>query len=149
MFRREPLARNRHRADTSGKIRTPPSPMIVHRSEGRTMRKYSGVLALLAFAVLLPAAAVHAQSITGTVKDASGAVLPGVTVEVSSPALIEKVRSVITDGEGVYKIVDLRPGTYTVTFTLASFNTFKREGIDLPSSFTATVNAEMKVGALE
>src|SRR5947208_12501989 len=91
MFRREPLARNRHRADTSGKIRTPPSPTIVHRSEGRTMRKYARVLTLLAFVVLLPAAAVHAQSITGTVKDASGAVLPGVTVEVSSPALIEKV----------------------------------------------------------
>src|SRR6266852_7543553 len=102
-----------------------------------------------AFVVLLPAASFAQSCIAGVVKDTSGAVLPGVTVEASSPALIEKVRSVVTDGEGVYKIVDLRPGTYTVTFTLASFNTFKREGIDLPSSFTATVNAEMKVGALE
>ena len=79
----------------------------------------------------------------------SGAVLPGVTVEAASPALIEKVRSVVTDSEGRYNIVDLRPGTYTVTFTLPSFSTFKREGIELPSGFTATVNAEMKIGALE
>ncbi|PYR26182.1 MAG: hypothetical protein DMF92_18990, partial [Acidobacteria bacterium] len=107
------------------------------------------VALVLAFLALVPAASLAQSGIAGVVKDTSGAVLPGVTVEASSPALIEKVRSVVTDGEGVYKIVDLRPGTYTVTFTLASFNTFKREGIDLPSSFTATVNAEMKVGALE
>ena len=80
---------------------------------------------------------------------ASGAVLPGVTVEAASPALIEKVRSVVTDSEGRYNIVDLRPGTYIVTFTLPGFSTFKREGIELPAGFTATVNAEMKVGALE
>ena len=72
-----------------------------------------------------------ASAITGVVRDASGAVLPGVTVEASSPALIEKVRSAITDSQGQYRIVDLGPGTYTVTFSLVGFSTFKREGIDL------------------
>ena len=75
--------------------------------------------------------------------------LPGVTVEAASPALIEKVRTAVTDGQGRYNIVDLRPGIYTVTFTLPGFSTFKREGIELSAGFTATVNAEMKVGALE
>ena len=87
--------------------------------------------------------------IAGTVKDATGALLPGVTVEASSPALIEKVRTVVTDGSGQYRIVDLRPGTFAVTFTLPGFNTFKRDGIELTGSFTATVDAEMKLGAVE
>jgi hypothetical protein len=103
---------------------------------------------------LLLAAGAGAQSsttgaIAGVVRDASGAVLPGVTVEAASPALIEKVRVVVTDGEGLYKIVDLRPGTYSVTFSLPGFSTFKREGLELSTGFTATVNADMKVGALE
>jgi hypothetical protein len=103
----------------------------------------------LACVLWLPAAA-HAQSaIAGQVKDTSGAVLPGVTVEASSDVLIEKTRSVITDGEGAYRIVDLRPGTYVVTFTLPGFQTFKREGLEVPANFTATINADMKVGALE
>jgi len=89
------------------------------------------------------------SAIAGVVKDATGAVLPGVTVEAASPALIEKVRTVSTDGQGLYKIVDLRPGSYTVTFTLAGFNTVKREGIELTASFTANVNVDMRVGALE
>jgi len=75
--------------------------------------------------------------------------MPGVTVEAASPALIEKVRTVATDSQGQYKIVDLRPGTYTVTFTLAGFNTVKREGIILTADFTATVNADLRVGAVE
>ena len=80
---------------------------------------------------LVPALA-HAQaSITGVVRDPSGAVLPGVTVEASSPALIEKVRSVVTDGSGQYRIIDLRPGTYAVMFTLSGFSTVRREGIEL------------------
>ena len=75
----------------------------------------------------------------GVVKDTSGAVLPGVTVEAASPALIEKVRSVVSDGEGRYNIVNLLPGTYVVTFSLGGFNTLKREGIVLTSGFTANV----------
>src|SRR5205823_5542337 len=88
-------------------------------------------------------------SLAGVVRDSSGAVMPGVSVEAASPALIERVRSVITDEQGLYRIVNLRPGTYTVTFTLPGFTTFKREGLELTTSFTATVNAEMKAGALE
>src|SRR5262245_64218092 len=92
----------------------------------------------------------RAQSaITGVVKDAQGAVMPGVTVEASSPVLIERSRSAVTDGQGTYRIVDLRPGTYVVTFTLAGFQTLRREGIELPSEFTATINADLRVGALE
>src|SRR5262245_55041024 len=87
-------------------------------------------------------------SIAGVVKDTTGAVLPGVTVEASSPALIEKVRTAVTDASGNYKIVDLRPGVYSVTFTLTGFNTYKREGIELSAGFTAPANAEMKVGSL-
>jgi hypothetical protein len=88
-------------------------------------------------------------SIAGTVRDASGAVLPGVTVEAASPALIEKVRTAVSDGTGQYQIIDLRPGTYSVTFTLPGFSVVKREGIALTASFTATVNADLRVGAIE
>ena len=110
--------------------------------------KVFGFVCLLA---VLPAA-VYAQAagtIAGVVRDTSGGVLPGVTVEVSSPALIEKVRSAVTDGEGQFKVVDLRPGVYAVTFTLAGFNTFRREGIELSAGFTATINADLRVGSLE
>jgi carboxypeptidase family protein len=87
-------------------------------------------------------------SIAGVVKDATGAIMPGVTVEASSPALIEQTRSVTTDDKGQYKIIDLRPGVYEVTFTLPGFNIVKREGIELTTQFTAVVNAEMRVGAI-
>src|SRR6476659_403054 len=98
---------------------------------------------------LLIATTVSAQSaISGTVKDTSGAVLPGVTVEASSDVLIEKVRSAVTDGSGTYRIVDLRAGTYDVTFSLTGFSTVKSEGVELTGSFTASINAEMKVGTL-
>jgi len=108
----------------------------------------SGILVLAClFAFSAPASAQSA--IAGVVKDSSGAVMPGVTVEASSPALIEKVRTVVTDGSGQYRIIDLRPGTYAVTFTLAGFNTVRREGIELPATFTATVNAELRVGGVE
>ena len=90
-----------------------------------------------------------AASIVGTVKDTSGAVLPGVTIEASSPALIEKVRTTVSDEKGEYRIIELRPGTYSVTFTLPGFSTFKRDGLELASNFTATVNVELKVGGLE
>ena len=104
---------------------------------------------VVAMFVLLPSAA-HAQaSITGVVKDSSGAVLPGVTVEAASPALIEKVRSAVTDESGRYRIVDLRPGTYTVGFSLTGFQSVRRQGIELPGTFTATVDAELRVGSIE
>src|SRR5215471_7443011 len=95
-----------------------------------------GVMAVaIAF---LPSLAFAQGAISGVVKDTTGAVLPGVTVEAASPALIEKTRSVATDSQGQYKILDLRPGTYSVTFTLTGFSTVKREGIELPAQFTAT-----------
>ena len=103
---------------------------------------------VFAFVGLCPSVLYAQASITGTVKDPSGAVLPGVTVEASSPVLIEKVRSAATDGSGQYRIVDLRPGTYTVTFTLTGFGPVKREGIELAGSFTATINADLQVGSL-
>src|SRR5262245_21378792 len=98
--------------------------------------------------VLLPAAASAQSAIAGVVRDVSGAVVPGVTVDASSPALIEKTRDVVSDSQGQYRIVDLRPGSYTVTFTLAGFATVRREGIELSADFTANVNAEMKVGGV-
>ena len=95
---------------------------------------------------LLPAAAFAQASITGVVKDSSGAVLPGVTVEAASPALIEKSRSTATDSSGQYQIIQLAPGDYTVTFTLQGFKSFRRDGVELSGSFVAKVNAEMNVG---
>jgi len=112
------------------------------------MRAFKGILFAVA-CLVLPAAAYAQASIAGVVRDTSGAVLPGVTVEAASPALIEKVRSVVTDGTGQFKVVDLRPGTYSVTFTLPGFNTFRREGIELAGTFTAAVDADLRVGALE
>jgi hypothetical protein len=106
------------------------------------------VAAILGLA-LLPAAAFAQSSLAGVAKDTSGAVLPGVTVEASSPALIEKVRSVTTDASGQYKIVDLRPGTYSLSFSLPGFSVVKREGIELGGSGTVQINADLKVGALE
>jgi hypothetical protein len=106
-------------------------------------------LAVFVGSVRPSAAQLGAAGIAGTVTDPSGAILPGVTVEAASPALIERVRSVTTDGAGQFKLVDLRPGMYTVTFTLPGFSTSRREGIELSANFTATVNAEMKVGSLE
>jgi len=106
-------------------------------------------LGLIACLLLVPTLARAQGSIAGLVRDSSGAVLPGVRVEAESPALIEKARSVTTDAAGQYQIIDLRPGTYTVTFALSGFATVRREGIVLTGSFTATVNAELLVGAVE
>jgi hypothetical protein len=107
-------------------------------------------VALVSLVILPMASLAQTQaSITGVVRDASGGVLPGVTVEASSPALIEKVRVVVTDGGGQYRIEALRPGVYTVTFSLPGFSSARRVGIELTGSFTATVGAEMSVGALE
>ena len=99
--------------------------------------------------LLIPSLVYAQASITGVVRDTSGAVLPGVGVDASSPALIEKVRSVTTNESGQYRIENLRPGVYTVTFALSGFGTVKREGIELSGTFVATVNAELRVGAVE
>jgi hypothetical protein len=106
-------------------------------------------LLVLAFVIALPNIVFAQASITGTVKDSSGAVLPGATVEAASEVLIEKVRAVTTDGSGQYRIVDLRPGTYSVTVTLPGFATVKRDGIEITGSVTLTVPIEMKVGELQ
>jgi hypothetical protein len=104
--------------------------------------------------LLAPAASAYSQAVStgtiaGIVKDSTGGVLPGVTVEVASPALIEKVRTAVTDAEGQYKVVDLRPGTYAVTFTLSGMGSVKREGIDLTAGFTASINATLQPGGVQ
>ena len=115
----------------------------------RQVRSCLRLLHALAWLVLTPALAFAQSQITGTVKDVSGAVLPGVTVEASSPALIEQLRTAVTDASGQYRLVDLRPGVYAVTFKLPGFNTFKREAIELPDAFIATINADLAIGSLE
>src|SRR5262245_28612752 len=99
-----------------------------------------GGLVVVGLRLLLPnvlaAQTVTSATIAGTTKDTTGAVLPGVTVEASSPALIEKSRTAVTDAQGNYKILDLRPGQYSVTFTLPGFATIKRDGLDLATGFT-------------
>lgn len=105
---------------------------------------------MLALVLWVPAAwAQQASGIAGVVRDSAGLAMPGVTVEAASPALIEKVRTVTTDGEGRYNIVDLRPGAYTVTFSLTGFSTVRREGISLGAGFVASVNITLAVGTLE
>src|SRR5258708_3564359 len=121
-------------------------------SGGTIMRLLTGVLVaatLLAWPARGFAQSGTAGTIAGTVRDTTGAVLPGVTVEASSPALIEKTRSAVSDVQGNYKILDLRPGTYAVTFTLGGFSSVRREGLELSTGFTANVTVEMRVGAME
>ena len=109
----------------------------------------AGRVALFLLALLALPSIAHAQStLTGVVKDSSGAVLPGVTVEAASPVLIEQTRSVTTDATGGYRLTDLRPGTYILTFSLEGFSSVRREGLELPSNFTMTVNIDLRVGAL-
>jgi hypothetical protein len=113
------------------------------------MTQWTVRLLALAVAVFLPAAAFAQATLAGVVRDTSGAVLPGVVVEAASPVLIEKVRSAVTDGNGRYQIIDLRPGTYGVTFTLAGFATVRRDAVALAGASTVTVDAEMRIGSLE
>src|SRR5215216_4368959 len=108
-----------------------------------------GLVLIPAAVVLLPSLAFAQATLTGTVKDASGGVLPGVTVEATSPALTEKVRTVVTDGAGVYRIVQLDPGTYSLTATLPGFNTYKRDDIALAGTQVITIPVELKVGSLQ
>lgn len=113
-------------------------------------RRVAVTLSVLCLVSALWSGRAAAQSaIAGTVKDVTGAVMPGVTVEAASPVLIEKVRTVVTDGNGQYRIIDLRPGAYSVRFTLEGFSPVIREGVELPATFTATIDAELRVGSLE
>src|SRR5688572_738191 len=107
-------------------------------------------LCLAATYLLMPLAA-HAQSmIAGVVRDASGAVLPGVTVEASSPVLIEKVRTAVSDGTGQYRIAELRPGTYGLSFTLTGFATVKRDGVEVSGAGAViSINVDMRVGGVQ
>ena len=114
------------------------------------MRATPRTLALLACLFATLPSLAHAQAtLAGTARDSSGAILPGVTVEVSSPALIEKSRSTVTDGTGQYRITELPPGEYVMTFTLNGFTTFRREGLTVSGSGVIPINAEMRVGALQ
>jgi outer membrane protein assembly factor BamB len=116
------------------------------------MSRHFARLMLVVFVVAAPSvtSAQSGQSaIAGVVRDSTGAVLPGVTVEASSPALIEKSRSAVSDEAGQYRVVDLRPGTYRITFTLQGFTTVIRDGIVLESNFVAPVNVDMTVGGVE
>src|SRR6476646_4936457 len=120
--------------------------MSIDREE--SMRTIIRTLLLLVVAALLPTAAWAQVALAGTVKDASGAVLPGVTVEAASPVLIEKARTAVTDATGQYRIESLTPGTYTVTFTLSGFSTLKREDVSLSGTGVVTINADLKVGGV-
>src|SRR5687768_637828 len=108
-----------------------------------------GVLLGVAMLFALPAVSSAQSAIVGLLTDDSGGVLPGVTVEASSPVMIEGSKTTVTDSQGRYRFVEMRPGTYKLTFSLTGFGTIIRDGVELPSNFTATVNAEMNVGALE
>src|SRR5262249_5017464 len=128
-------------------------PITVRRSIYMcSCRRLGGALVSFVAALMLPVTAsgqIQTGTISGVVRDASGAVLPGVTVEASSPALIEKVRTALTDGEGVYRVINLSPGTYAVTFTLPGFTTVRRESLELSAGVTLPLNVEMRVGAIE
>src|SRR5438093_4891186 len=106
------------------------------------------VLLALVVAVMVPSLAT-AQSITGVVRDTAGAVLPGATVEAASPALIEKVRTAVTDGTGQYRVENLTPGTYKVTYSLTGFIKVEREGVQVTTGVTLTLNADLSVGGVQ
>src|SRR4030095_16087248 len=136
-------------------VALPPSERIDRQSHGLRpqggfrMRGFKLVLLALALVVSIPMVASAQAILTGVVRDTSGAVLPGVTVEAASPVLIEKARTATTDGTGRYQIVDLRPGAYTVTFTRQGFSVAKREMVELTGTATTTVNADLRVGNLQ
>src|SRR5512134_1139948 len=116
---------------------------------GLRMRGFKVVLLAIAVVVSVPMAAFAQGTLSGVVRDSSGAVLPGVTVEASSPVLIEKVRSAITDGTGRYQIIDLRPGSYLVTFSLSGFTTVRRENVQLTGTAVTQADADMRLGAVQ
>src|SRR5262245_38027185 len=113
------------------------------------MHRVVKVAAAVAGTLLLPSLVFAQATIAGVVRDASAAVLPGVTVEASSPALIEKTRTVVSDGTGQYRITDLPPGSYVLTFSLPGFSTVKRDGLEVSGSGVMAVNVELRVGTVE
>src|SRR3954462_2915932 len=119
------------------------SAKSVGGSQGAGMTLLKRAVFVASWLAVLPASAYAQATLAGIVKDASGAVLPGVTVEASSPALIEKTRTALTDGTGQRRVVDLRPGTYGVTFTLTGFSSVKREGLEISGAGVINVNGEM------
>src|SRR5438105_14066550 len=124
---------------------------LLHESAetaAHSMRTILRILILVGVAVILPTAAWAQVALAGTVKDALGAVLPGVTVEASSPVLIERTRAATTDGSGQYRIESLQPGTYSVTFTLAGFSILKRDDVVLSGTGVVKIDADMKVGGV-
>src|ERR1700730_12509414 len=124
------------------------APFGLIRRRHLSMRISAKCLAILAV-LLVPGPLFAQAALTGTVHDPSGAVLPGATVEASSPALIEKAKTAVTDGTGQYRIIDLRPGTYAITFKLNGFNTVKRENVEVSGAQVVTIPVEMKVGGVE
>src|SRR5882672_7698535 len=120
--------------------------MMVKCESPSRMRRTWVSLVFVAAVLWLPQAAL-AQSIAGTIKDTSGSVLPGVTVEAASPVLIEKTRTAVSDGAGQYRLENLAPGLYTVTYTLTGFSTVQRSAVDIQTGVTITLNTEMRVGA--
>jgi hypothetical protein len=112
------------------------------------MNRVRRIVIVLVAVSALPASAFAQATLSGVVKDISGGVLPGTTVEVSSPALIEKTRTAVSDATGQYRLTELPPGTYAVTFTLTGFNTVRREGVEVTGAGVITINADMKVGSV-
>ncbi|PYR24114.1 MAG: hypothetical protein DMF92_23280, partial [Acidobacteria bacterium] len=126
-----------------------PTALEFRRNEGGGMPSFRQIVFVLSWLLILPASVDAQQStLSGVVKDSSSAVLPGVTIEASSPVLIEKTRTAVTDGTGQYRLPELPPGTYTVTFTLPGFSTVKREGVEVSGVGVTTINAELRVGAI-
>jgi hypothetical protein len=117
----------------------------------RALRQYAPALLLGLGMLAVPCVSVAQVlgTVAGTAKDASGGVLPGVTVEVASPALIEKIRTAVTDGAGQYRIINLPPGVYSVTFSLTGFSTVKREGVEVRPNFTSNIDGELRIGAVQ
>src|SRR5687768_3170103 len=113
------------------------------------MHRPKVLLSLLLAAILVPVMAWAQGTLTGTVRDGSGGVLPGVTVEAASPAIPGSVRTVVTDSAGVYRIIELPPGAYTLSFTLPGFANVKRDGLLLSGSAVLTIPIELRVGAIE
>src|SRR3989442_1531305 len=126
-----------------------PNSVRIPRNEGGGMPSFRQIVFVLSWLLILPASVEAQQStLSGVVKDSSSAVLPGVTIEASSPVLIEKTRTAVTDGTGQYRLPELPPGTYTVTFTLPGFSIVKREGVEVSGVGVIAINAELRVGAV-